>query len=384
MGKVFRTKPSIWCHVCGWVRFSCSDLVNVVDYRTRKDFLGTKCSHMRRLVPANKDKFSKLHSKYTNCDNPAAFGSRQSLKTVSRCSYSDVDKYLASSETYTKFKQTIRRFIRLKVQSFRLIEIWSVGLADMQKLSRANDGVRYRFVAVDTLSRFLWVYPIKGKSAKSCADALNSIITCCQAGRQQLQPKFFLGMEKLPANPEKIWVDKGRDFAGEFVDYCRERSITIYSTCSETKSVFAERNIGWLKALIFKYLHENNTDIYLDQLPNFVSIINGRINHVTHIAPKNVDLKDVPFLISLQATNKVQEPKFKIGQNVRIRRKINTFHRGYRIQFTEEVFIAAIQTLNPPTYSISDCNKQVIQGKFFAPELVHFQHINNNGESPQH
>ena len=105
------------------------------------------------------------------------------------------DKYLASSETYTKFKQTRRRFIRLKVQSFQLNEVWSVDLADIQKLLRANDGVRYLFVAVDTLIRFLWVYPIKGKSAKSCADALNSICTCCQAGRQQVQPKFCRGKE---------------------------------------------------------------------------------------------------------------------------------------------------------------------------------------------
>ena len=282
---------------------------------------------MRRLVPANKDTvtFSELHSLYTNCDNPAAFGSHQSLKTVSRCSYSDVDKYLASSETYTQFKQKKRRFIRLKVQSFRLNKIWSVDLADMHKLSRAKDGVRYLLVAVDTLSRFLWVYPIKGKSAKSSADALNSIITCGRAGRQQMQLKFCHEKEKVPAKLEKIWVDKGRQFAVEFDDFCQERYITIYSTCSETKSHFAERNIRSLKALIFKCLHENNTDLYLDQLPNFVSIINGRINHVTHIAPKNVDNQDVPFLISLQATNKVQEPKFKTGQKVRIRQKMTLF-----------------------------------------------------------
>ena len=117
LGKSSRTKPSIWCHVCSWVYFSCNGLVNVVDYRTRKDFLCTKCLLTWRLVPANKDTvtFSKLHSIYTNCNNTAAFGSHQSLKTVSRCSYSDVDKYLASSETYTKFKQTRRRFIRLSL-----------------------------------------------------------------------------------------------------------------------------------------------------------------------------------------------------------------------------------------------------------------------------
>ena len=208
LGKGSRTKPSFWCHVCGWVQVSCIGLVNVVDYRTRKDILCTKCSHTRRLVPANKDTviLSKLHSQYTNCDNAAGFGSRQTFKTVSRCSYSDTDKYLTSSDTYTKFKQTRRRFIRLKVQSFRLNEIWSVDLADMQKLSRANDGdgVRYLFVAVDTLSRFFWVNPIKGKSANSCIEALNSIITCCQAGRQQMTPNFCRGKEKVRAKPETV------------------------------------------------------------------------------------------------------------------------------------------------------------------------------------
>ena len=159
--------------------------------------------------------------------------------------------YLASSETYTKFKQTRRRFIRLKMQSFRVNEIWSIDLADIQKLSRANDGVRYLFVAVDTLSKFLWVYPIECKSGKSCSDALNSFNLCCQAGRQQMQPKFCRGKEKVPAKGEKIWVDNGREFPGEFTDYCRERSITIYSTCSETKSVFSQRIIRSPEALIF-------------------------------------------------------------------------------------------------------------------------------------
>ena len=242
----------------------------------------------------------------------------------------------------------------------------------------------YFFVAVETLSRFLWVYPIKRKSEKLWTVALNSINTFCQAGRQQMQPKFCRGEEKVPAKPEKVWVDKCGEFAGEFADFCRKRSFTIYSNCSERNSVLAERNIRSLKALIFKYLHENITDIYLDQLPNFVSIINGRINCVTHVAPENVDVKGVPFLITPQATNKLQEPKFKIGQKVRIRQEIDSFYRGYRIQFTELVFtIAAIQTPNPPTYSLSDCNNQVIQGKIYEPELVHLEHINNNNNNKQ-
>ena len=99
--------------------------------------------------------FTKIHESYTNPKNKSAFGSKRALIVASKCSSKDVDRYLNSSETYTKFKLTRKRFPRLKVISFRLNEIWSIDLADMQKLANSNGGVRYLFVAVDVLSRYL-------------------------------------------------------------------------------------------------------------------------------------------------------------------------------------------------------------------------------------
>ena len=153
----------------------------------------------------------------------------------------------------------------------------------------------------------------------------------------------------------------------------------ISSTCSETKSVFAERNIRSIKALISKYLHQNNTEVYHEQLQAFVDhykhlIINSRINRVTKLAPNQVKNSVEAFLVSLQNFNAIEKSKFKLGQNVRLRHKIDLFHRGYRIIFTEEVFqIAAVETLNPPTYSLRDCNNQLIEGKFYESELVRFE-----------
>ena len=63
-----------------------------------------------------------------------------------------------------------------------------------------------------------------------------------------------------------------------------------------------------------------------------------------------------------------------MGQQLRIKRKIETFHRGYRVQFTEEVFaIAAVQTRNPPTHTNKDANSQLIQGKFYEAQLTSFE-----------
>ena len=43
-----------------------------------------------------------------------------------------------------------------------------------------------------------------------------------------------------------------------------------------------------LRAIIFKYLHENCTDKYIDNLQHFVTIIDSRVNRVTQLAPNQV------------------------------------------------------------------------------------------------
>ena len=96
------------------------------------------------------------------------------------------------------------------------------------------------------------------------------------------------------------------------------------------------------------------------------------MNRVTKLAPQAVRQCDVPCVISLQNSIAPRRPKFQAGQKVRIKRKIETFHRGYRIQFTKELFtITAIQTLTP-TYTIEDTNNQLILGKFNESELTKF------------
>ena len=117
--------------------------------------------------------------------------------------------------------------------------------------------------------------------------------------------------------------------------------------------------------------------MYHEQLQAFVDNINSSNNRVTKLAPNQVKKSDESFLVSLQNCKAIKKPKFKLGQHVGIRRKIDLFHRGYRIQFTEEVFqIAAVETLSPPTYSLTDCNNQLIQGNFYESELVKFEKDN--------
>ena len=82
---------------------------------------------------------------------------------------------------------------------------------------------------------------------------------------------------------EKKWADQGRDFAGDFAQFCNKNGKEIYSTGNKTKSAVAERYIRTLKSIIFGYLHEHDTNRYIDHLDKFVSIKNNRINRMTRL-----------------------------------------------------------------------------------------------------
>ena len=56
---------------------------------------------------------------------------------------------------------------------------------------------------------------------------------------------------------------------------------------------------------------------------------------------------------------------------MRISKYALPFRKGYKPQFTREVFEnVAIATRKPPTYTIRDEQGEIIQGKFYQKELI--------------
>ena len=73
-------------------------------------------------------------------------------------------------------------------------EIWSLDLAYIDKLAKYNRGVRYLLVAVNCLSRYLRVEPLKTKYAKETTEAFKKL------SKQNNQKKF--GLTKAPSLKE--------------------------------------------------------------------------------------------------------------------------------------------------------------------------------------
>ena len=114
LGRRSITRPSLWCHICSWVHFECRGLKGSKEYNN--NFLCSKCNASRILLNDDIDpncatSFPKIHKIYTNPLSQAAFGIQRNLIAASQCPSAHVDRYLNSSETYTKFKLTRKRFV---------------------------------------------------------------------------------------------------------------------------------------------------------------------------------------------------------------------------------------------------------------------------------
>ena len=302
----------------------------------------------RRVGSLSKHESALLEKLYAK--GPAAFGSKVRLQKQSGLKKSQIDEFLHSNDSYTKYRSPRQKFPRLKVIAFRINEIWSLDLADVSKLQSYNKGTRFLLVAVDVLSRYVRVEPLKDKTAKTTALAFAKMIKT--------------------KTPEKVWTDKGGEFKGAFKTLCDKKGIDYYTTQSEMKSAFAERNIRSLKNILYKYLEKYWTYSYLLQLPEFVKTINTRVNRVTGLAPYKVTKKDTAHLVSLTNVNRARRPRFVVGDIVRIAKADIPFRKGYKANFTDELFdIVKISTLNPPTYNLRDSSGEIILGKFYEPEL---------------
>ena len=84
---------------------------------------------------------------------------------------------------------------------------------------------------------------------------------------------------------------------------------------------------------------------------------------------KSADVKDNTYIDSMQCSND-KDPKFKVGNHVRISKYKNIFAKRYTPNWSEEVFIVSkIKNTVPWTYVINDLNGEEIIGTFYEKEL---------------
>ena len=131
------------------------------------------------------------------------------------------------------------------------------------------------------------------------------------------------------------------------------------STHNEGKSVVAERFIRTLKSKIYKYMTSISKNVYIDKLDDIVDEYNNTYH--TTIKMKPIDVKDNTYSNTSNEINN-KDPKFKVGDYIRISKYKNIFAKGYIPNWSEEVFvIKKVKNTIPWTYVINDLNGEEIK-----------------------
>ena len=121
-----------------------------------------------------------------------------------------------------------RKFKKRRVLVNGIDKIWAVDLVDMQAFSKFNRGVKYLLAVIDVFSKYGWLIPLNDKTGKSVASALKTIFK--------------------ERKPEKMWVDKSKEFYNKDV----KDLIELYSIEKEEKSSLVERWIRTMKEKMWK------------------------------------------------------------------------------------------------------------------------------------
>ena len=167
----------------------------------------------------------------------------------------------------------------------------------------------------------------------------------------------------------KIWVDNGKEFYNSsFKKWLKVNDIEMYSIHNEGKSVVAERLIRTLKTKIYKYPTSISKNAYIDKLDDIVNEYNNTYHRTIKMKP--VDIKGNTYIDSMELRSNHKDPKFKVGDHLRISKYKNIFAKGYTPNWSEEVFvIKKVKNTVPWTYVINDLNGEEIIGTFYEKEL---------------
>ena len=108
-------------------------------------------------------------------------------------------------------------------------------------------------------------------------------------------------------------------------------------------------------------------NVYVDVLDDIVNKYNNTVHRTIKMKP--IDVTSDSYAEYNEDSNK-RNPKFKVGDHVRISKYKNIFAKGYAPNWSEEIFvIKKVKNTVPWTYVINDLNVEKITGSFYEKEF---------------
>jgi len=270
-------------------------------------------------------------------------------------------EWFDEQDTYTLHKNVLRKFPRRPYNVFNIDDVWEIDLADFRSLRSYNDGITYVLFVIDVLSKYLWVRPLKNKSANVVAEALRSIFL---SDTHQRLPVFIQSDKGLEFTARSV-----RDVLKKFNEQFRE------IRNPDAKAAVVERVIQTIKHRLWRYFTYKNTRRFVDGLPIIVESYNNTLHSSIKMTPASVNIYNADQaaknLVKRYWPKKFKNAKYKVGTLVRISRAPVVFRKVYEGGWTIELFkIHNVSSARqPPVYTLKDLNGDVIDGIYYEQEL---------------
>ena len=311
--------------------------------------------------------------RYTTLGLPSTFAGITRTAKRNQISNKKAAEHLSHINTYIVHRPYRKPKYRNPFYCYIPMEYFLIDLIDLAYLGRHNSGYKYILSGVDCFSRKAYAVPLKTKKGIEVAQAFEK--------------------EIIPHTLRKIRTvisDRGSEFISRFFKQMLNRNnIKNYYTNSELKASLCEIFNRTLQKFIFHYMTHRKTKKYVDKLEWFLhSYNNTKHSYFENQLTPNEAMQESNSIKALSYHEKQYSSllgkgkrlkKFKLGDKVRIRKWNTSFSKGYRPQWSDEVFfVSRINERMPVTmYGLTSTGNanfanldEDIEGFFYSNELT--------------
>jgi len=245
-----------------------------------------------------------------------------------------------------------KHFETRSVVTLGINDLWQADIVDMQELATKNKGYKYILTVIDTFSKVAYAFPLKTKSGVEVTQA-------------------FRGLFKQAA-PKHLHTDEGKEFFNQNLKpLLKEYNVNHYHTYSKHKASIVERFNRTLKTKMWKEFTRLNTQHWVPLLPELIEKYNNSYHRTIKMKPIEVQKHENKVKVLLRTEKNANSlSKYKVGDIVRVSRSKGIFEKGYKFNWSEELFkVSEVHTSTPVTYSLVDMRNEPIKGTFYNEEL---------------
>lgn len=299
---------------------------------------------------------------YRTLSTPFAFSGVSNIKAYyPHLTSKQIEKSLESSDAYTRSRQVKPPQYAISYTHERRTHL-QLDLLEFRKLAGRNRQVNYHLVCIDVFSKYCWTRPLHTKKAHAVAKAFESILNEMGESAEEII---------------RVTTDRGREFTGApFQRLLQEKNIKLRHP--RKHAVFVERLNRSLKELVSADMTQYESLTY--KMDKAVETYNSRIHRAVKMAPRLADkIKNedaVRYALALyyrKRENKPRkDPKFAVGQLVRVQISPGTFTRSFHDTFGVEIFkIHEVITNNvTPMYKVAKLEGgEVLRERYYATQL---------------